>query len=1177
MLGFWFVSIAAIGYLGLLFAIAYFGDKHAARLRNTAWQPLIYALSLAVFCTAWSFYGAVGRTAIGFYDFVLVCGGPMLMMLLGYPLLQKMVRTAQANNVTSVADFMGARYGKSQTVAALATVIAVVGVLPYIALQLQTVSLSFDALLEGIPSPTLQLHRPPLWKDTAFHATLIMILFAILFGVRHVHASERHQGMMVAIAFESLVKLGAFLAVGLFVLFYLFDGPTDFAAQTAARPRVVALFSEFRIQQGWVTITLLSALAFLCLPRQFHVAAVENGNPKNLRVAAWVFPSYLIAISLFVPVLAIASWLVFRGQTNPILAVMRLPMAADQSALALIAFLGGLSAATAMIIVEVVALSTMICNEVIMPILSRQAALRDSSRQTMPTLLLGLRRGSVIAILLCAYAYHRMTSSSFSLSSIGLISFAAVAQFAPAIIAGLYWRKANRYGAVAGMAAGALIWAHAMLLPSLINSGWLAWLADFMPPPLPLLWPGLDNLTNYVTWSLFINVALLVGVSLLVPGNERDRLQADTFVGGNAPDDVAAVGNPARAPAFEPLRSLAERLVGHDLAARAFAGPVETYRDKDLAAYTERLLSGAIGAASAHIMVTAVLQKHRSLIGNSNAILAEASEAILFNHDLLRATLENVTQGIGMFDSERRLAAWNRRFLELLSIDEEQAHIGTPVQLMLSPQIRGTCDIARLLKGCSSANPRTAQTMQQRLPDGRMLEFQVNPIQAGGFVLVCTDITEQVRTLEALRESEKRIREANESLELRVAERTRELTLLNEQLAAAKREAEAASVGKTRFLAAASHDLLQPLHVARILAGALSEGRRAGKSTALLHQLDQALGAVDELLQTLLDISKLDAGALHPELRSVDLHQLLTNIAASFQPIAAQRGLRLRVAASHAVVVTDPALLRRILQNFLSNALRYTQKGKVLLGCRRRGGRIVVEVWDTGIGIPEDQLPMIFEEFKRGVVNDPQTPPGLGLGLAIVDRIARMLQHPVSVRSWPGRGSVFSVSLPFGSAVPAALLPPADSRLRGSLANKLVLCVDNDPSVLVAMRTLLQGWSCAVLTALDVKAACAEIDRSGATPEIVLMDYHLESDVTGLEALATLSAHTGRRLPGILITANYTEAVRAAASELGYPMLNKPVRPGALRALMTQMLAGDARSRARTSEASAPQPADAVY
>jgi CheY-like chemotaxis protein len=371
-------------------------------------------------------------------------------------------------------------------------------------------------------------------------------------------------------------------------------------------------------------------------------------------------------------------------------------------------------------------------------------------------------------------------------------------------------------------------------------------------------------------------------------------------------------------------------------------------------------------------------------------------------------------------------------------------------------------------------------------------------------------------------------------------------------------------VGKTRFLAAASHDLLQPLHVARILTGALSERRHAGKSATLLNQLDQALGVVDELLQTLLDISKLDAGALQPQVRAVDIHSLLTGVAASFQPIAAQRGLQLRVASSHAVVVTDPALFRRILQNFLSNALRYTRSGKVLLGCRRRGGRIVVEVWDTGIGIPQDQLQLIFEEFKRGCAEDQQTPPGLGLGLAIVDRIAQMLEHPVSVRSWPGRGSVFSVSAPRGLPAPAAPLPLLDNRLFGSLPSKVVLCVDNDPAALVAMRTLLQGWSCIALTAVDVPAACREMEDAGRVPHIVLMDYHLDNGVTGLDALEALSARAGERLPAILITANYTDSVRDAADALGYPMLNKPVRPGALRALMSQMLSRESLGRERS-------------
>jgi CheY-like chemotaxis protein len=386
-------------------------------------------------------------------------------------------------------------------------------------------------------------------------------------------------------------------------------------------------------------------------------------------------------------------------------------------------------------------------------------------------------------------------------------------------------------------------------------------------------------------------------------------------------------------------------------------------------------------------------------------------------------------------------------------------------------------------------------------------------------------------------------------------ERTRELTLLNEQLAEAKLTADAASVGKTRFLAAASHDLLQPLHVARILTGALAERSRSRKTLPLVSQLDQALGAIDALLQTLLEISKLDAGALRPQTRCVNIGEVLGSVAASFEPMAHQRGIELRVVGSSAVVVTDPALLRRILQNFLSNAVRYTRAGKVLLGCRHRHGRLVVEVWDTGVGIPEDQLSVIFEEFRRGSGNDSDTPPGLGLGLAIVDRIAKMLGHPVSVRSWLGRGSVFSVTLPAGAtAVPVAPLA-VEARIRNTMAGKIVLCVDNEPSVLVAMRTLLDGWSCDVLVALNLMTARRELRDGAIIPDLILMDYHLEGDITGLSALDALSRHFGKHVPAILVTANHTDVLREVAEASGYAVLHEPVRPGALRALMTQMLA----------------------
>jgi Na+/proline symporter/signal transduction histidine kinase len=1137
----WSVTILAVGYVGLLFAVARFGERHAARLRGGRWEPLVYALSLGVWCTPWAFYGSVGHAAgIGF-GFALTYIGPALMLLAGFPVLQKIARTAKAQNVTSIADFMGARYGKSHAVAALVTLLAIVGLIPYIALQLQAVMTTFNVVATGggrVPpgSPT------SLWHDTALYVALAMTLFAVLFGLRRVHSNERHEGMIFAVAFESLVKVAAFVALGIFVTFVLFGSPGALAERVSDIPRLAAHLTSVRVQPHWITITLLASLAFICLPRQFHVTIVENGNPSNLRTAAWMLPLLLLAMAVFVPAIAAAGLLTLPRWTMAELFPLMLPIRADQPALALTVFVGGLSAATATIIVEVVALSTMICNELVVPVLVRRVAIRNGTGTDMTRLLLRTRWAAAFFVLLAAYAFHKATAHTYSLASIGIISLVAVAQFAPALFIGLYWRGAHRHGVVAGLVGGLGLWVNDMLLPSLpVNL--LPWHgAARVTTLLPF---KLDPLSSLVLVSLLVNVALLVVVSLLARKAESDLVQADAFVGGTRSDGARQALNPAHATSFNELRRLAERLVGAKRAEQAFAGAAERYSERDLAAHTERLLSGAVGAASANIMVQSVLRRERNPIGATQAILAEASEAILFNHDLLRTTLENVTQGIGMFDANARLAAWNRRFLEMLNVSEDSAQIGTPLAAVFTNYVGPAFD---------APGPAEALTRHHRLPDGRFLELQTNPMKSGGFVLVCTDITTQIQTIEALRRREREIREANELLEQRVSARTRELTLLNEQLEDAKRAAEAANVGKTRFFAAASHDLLQPLHVARILTGALTERNRTGRTNALLGQLDHALGSVDELLQTVLDISKLDTGAVQPRLDAVELHSLLTGAAASFQPLAAKRGLNLCVVPSRLAVRTDPTLLRRILQNLICNALRYTRQGKVLVGCRRRGSRVLIEVWDTGVGIAPDQIPLIFDEFRRGSANDADTPPGLGLGLAIVDRISRMLEHPISVRSWPERGSVFSVSVPISAEQPAPQQRRAEDRPTTKLTRKLVLCVDNDPAVLVAMRTLLQGWSCEVLTASDIAGARAAIARRGALPDVVLMDYHLDGTVTGLEALETLSSHTGDRLPAILITANYTEAVRKAADEFGCPILNKPVRPGALRALLAQIL-----------------------
>lgn len=1264
----WLLWLIALGYLGLLFAVAFIGDRSPAYWRSGLREPAVYALSLAVYCTSWTFYGGVGRAASHGLDFTLIYVGPILVITVGFPMMKKITRVAREQNITSIADFIAARYGKSRVVAAVATIIALVGVLPYIALQLQAVSLSFGALATGPGGRG----GAPVWTDTALHVALTMAVFAILFGVRHVQANERHQGMILAIAFESLVKLGAILAAGAFVTFAMFDGPGDLATRLLSVPALQARLEGFAVGPEWVSITVMSALAFLCLPRQFHVGVVESGRAADLRTARWLFPAYLVAINLFVPAFAVAGLLLLGATTDPDLFVLALPMQAGDPLLSLAVFLGGLSAATGMVIVETVALSTMISNELVLPLLLRggMAARGDSD---LGPAVLRIRRIAIFGILLLAYAYHAEIGGRLPLASIGLIAFCAVAQLGPALIAGLYWRGAHRHGAFAGMAGGFLVWVVVFLAPTLTGVDWVSSVPLFgIDGALWGIGDDVDALTRGAFWSLALNTVLLVGVSRRAQAGERDREQAEAFVG----PVVEARQRPQaahRAAAFDDLKTLVARFIGPDRAELAFGGPVAALRDRDLADHTERLLSGAIGAASARIMVAATMRRHRSTIGRSQTLLRQASEAILFNRDLLSATLDNIGQGIGVFDRELRLAGWNRRFVEILGLAEPRVGIGMPLQALAAPDGAPGLDLSVLLEEQRDADRRRhAHSHERRGSDGRVLELQTNPMPDGGFVLVCTDVTERVTTLDALRESERRIRiytdnvpvliayvdreeryrftnhpyeqalglergqsnglsirtalgedrytrlkpyidaalagrrqvfeigfaaagaelargtyiphrddqgrvigfftlyqditeqrraeavlrETAETLERRVAERTSELTALNEALAAAKAAAEAANLGKTRFLAAASHDLLQPFHAARLLTATLAERLGRRPEAPLVGHIDSSLGAVEELLQALLEISKLDAGAVEPQPRPAAVEEILRLAALPFEPIARRRGLRLKVARSAATVQTDPALVRRIVQNFVSNAVRYTRQGTVLVGCRRRAGALAIQVWDTGPGIPPEQLSAIFEEFRRLGSGGEDEPAGLGLGLAIVERIAARLGHPVAVRSWPGRGSVFEVVLPL-SETPVAARPAETPRRRSpatDLAGRLVLCVDNDHAILTATRLLLEGWGCTVLAATDAAGAKEALQPVGRAPDMVLLDYHLAGVETGLVVLDALEAAVGHPLAAALVTADRTDALKAAARTRGLPLLHKPLKPAALRALLVQRL-----------------------
>jgi len=663
MLQGWVIVIASFGYLGLLFAIAYYADQRADAGRSVIASPYIYSLSLAVYATAWTFYGSVGRASVDGVGFLPIYIGPTLIITVWWLVMRKIVRIARQNRITSLADFIASRYGKSALLGGVVTIIAVIGIVPYISLQLKAVSNSYTILTHypDIIAPAAHV-TVPILQDTALWVAMILALFTIAFGTRHLDAAEHHQGMVAAIAFESLVKLLAFLAVGAFVTFGIYDGFGDLFGRAAAEPKLRALLTPLEGVAGsyasWVWLTILSMMAIMFLPRQFQVTVIENLDENHLKKAIWLFPLYMLAINIFVLPLAFGGRLHFPdGSVDGDTFVLALPMVEQQELLALLVFIGGLSAATGMVIVETIALSTMVCNDLVMPVLLRMRPLRLNERSDLTGLLLGIRRGTIVAVLLLGYMYFRLAGEAYALVSIGLISFAAVAQFAPAVLGGIFWKGATRRGALCGLLAGIAVWFYTLVMPALVRSGWLpVGILEDGPFGMELLKPlalfgltGLDQITHAMIWSMLANVGLYVGVSLGGTQTPVEHHQASVFVDVFRLDSGGA-GFWRGTASVEDLHSLLARFVGASAADEAFstflAGRGKSWpgdvpiADAEFVHFVETQLAGAIGASSARIMVASTVKEEALTLDDVRTILDEATQIVAYSHKLEQKSRE---------------------------------------------------------------------------------------------------------------------------------------------------------------------------------------------------------------------------------------------------------------------------------------------------------------------------------------------------------------------------------------------------------------------------------------------------------------------------------------------------------------------------------------------------------
>ena len=669
MLQTWVVVAVSAAYLGLLFAIAFYGDRRADAGRSLINSGIVYALSLAVYATSWTYYGSVGRAATAGVGFLPIYLGPTLMLALGWLILRRIIRISRRHRITSLADFISARYGKSTSLGGLVTIIAVIGIVPYISLQLKAVSNTFELIRQHPDvASTAGLDPVPLLQDTALYAALLLAAFTIVFGTRHMDATERHEGMVAAVAFEAVVKLVAFLAAGLFVTFGLFGGFGDLFDR-AAQAGLTTVFTLGTTggYGNWIWLIVLSMLAILLLPRQWQVAVVENVDERHLKPAMWLFPLYLLAINVFVLPIAAAGLLQFGGAgeggaVDADTYVLTLPMAHGQQALALLVFIGGLSAATGMVIVETVALSTMVSNSLVMPVLLRSGS-RLVRGDDLAGLILGIRRVTIVLILLLGYAYFRLAGEGPALVSIGLVSFAAVAQFAPAILGGLFWKGGTRNGVLVGLVAGFAVWAYTMLLPSFADAGLLP--AAFLeqgPFGIELLRPeqlfgltGMDPVSHAMFWSALLNIGGYVGVSLAGRPGAAERAQAVQFVEALAEPATAARWH-GRVTVGE-LRELLRRFIGRAGAERALRShPVDPARPvsadeqahPELVQHIETVLAGSVGAASARLVVASVAGEEQLRTGEVIEIIDEAAHvaALEERHRLARELHDSVSQAL---------------------------------------------------------------------------------------------------------------------------------------------------------------------------------------------------------------------------------------------------------------------------------------------------------------------------------------------------------------------------------------------------------------------------------------------------------------------------------------------------------------------------------------------------
>ena len=1050
---FW-VALLGVAYLLILFAIAYATDKSRESGRSLVDNPWVYSVSLAVYCTSWTFYGSVGQAAATGLGFLPIYLGPTLIFLLGPSLLKRLVSFCRAEGVTSLPDLLEVLYGKGWSLGALATTLMVVGVTPYIGLQLKAIGYTFD-LITGRSADS------GIIGDASFWAALALSIFAGLFGARSLVASERHEGMVAAVVFESAVKLGVFLILGAYITFSIGGGLGNIFERSVADPNLARLFLLGKgsgvALPTWVTLSILSASAVILLPRQFHMLVVENVEPRHLRTASWAFPAFLLLINVLVLPVALVGRL-YGGNLNPDFYMISLPLTEGNTGLAFLAFLGGFSAATSMVIVEAVALATMLLHHPGVAVLGGFfPGLRNLGKHDVSMHLLSTKRAVIFGIVLMGYAFNRSIGDSHTLVATGLLSFSAMFQFVPAVLFGFCWKGRTRTGAITGLAAGFGIWIYTLLLPTFVDSGWMSdtflthgpWGIEFLRPRALFGLQGFDSWTHAMIWSLVFNTGTYFFFSLLT------SRPAD---GGQRSELPAAWATKAE------LEGLLARFVGARMAHDVLGSLPDRSSPQLLLEVTERCLASALGTPSAHMIINSSFAWPREhaveildVFGGVSKTLVEGRDALerrlrelMVLHEASHALSQSLDidtllqQVLLLIKQEFGFEHLGVRLLEEDGLLRIRSHVGLSDEYIVASAMApsretyfGCCfldarpvvvgdtrevDKPLLLSRLVKDVPISALIHAPMTCEGRVIGVLTAYTSRGPvhftdeFVELFAALANQLAMAATNARLYGEVQAYSHAMEEKVARRTAELEKVNARLVELDRL-------KSDFLSTVSHELRTPLTSIRsfseiLLRYDVDDVEKRRKFVSIIHDEAERL---TRMINDLLDLSRIEAGRLEMSPLELSLEPVFARAVDATQPLCAEKGISVfsSVEAGLPPVFADADRLHQVLTNLLANSVKFSPDGGAI---KLRGivkdRYALISVEDAGPGIPPDRLEQIFERFHQVRDTQKSQPLGTGLGLTISREIVEKMGGNIWAESELGSGAIFYFTVPFFERAP---------------------------------------------------------------------------------------------------------------------------------------------------------------